>query len=140
MKSIVAVLMALFCLAGFGAATYGGFPYVPPAKPVVYDVPYSSLVTGGTWLQDEAFLAGSGMSYQLFDMEDGKVLVSVNTPNLDSTIMESFATETMARTGAVAVYFSAEKTVYKANGDVVTGVTLDLHNAPAIARALKTLF
>ena len=145
MKSIMAVLLALFCMVGFtglGAATfgYGGFPYQPPVVVPKYDAPAHTVVAGGTWLQDESFLAGSGMSYQLFDMEDGKVLVSVNTPNLDSTIMESFATEAIQKTGAAAVYFSAEKTVYKANGDVITGVTLDLHNGPAIARALKTLF
>jgi hypothetical protein len=141
MKSIMVVLLALFAmvgLTGLGAATYG--PYVPPAKPVVHDAPYNSYVPGGVWLQDEAFLAGSGMAYQLFDMEDGKVLVSVNTAGLDSTTMETFAKETIQKTGAAAVYFSDAHTVVKANGDVVTGVTLDLHNGPAIARALKTLF
>ena len=142
MKSIIAVLLALFAMVGMGAATfgYGGFPNQPPVVVSKFDTPSHTVVPGGVWLQDESFLAGSGMQYQVFDMEDGKTLVAVNEAGLDKTTMDKFAEDALARTGAVAIYFSSEHTVYKANGSVVEGVTLDLHNGPAISRALKTLF
>lgn len=143
MKSIIAVLMALFCLAGLGAATFDyGYhpPNVPPVVVPKYDTPSHTVVAGGTWLQDESFLAGSGMSYTLYDMTDDKTLVVVETTGLDQGVMESFAKEAISKTGASAVYFSDARTVVLSDGTVKTNVTLDLHNQPAIARALKTLF
>ena len=145
MKSIIAVLLALFCMAGFaglGAASfgYGGFPNQPPVVVPKYDTPAHTVVPGGVWLQDESFLAGSGMAYTLYDMTDGQTLIVVETAGLDQTTMETFAKESLQKTGGAAVYFSNERTVVLSDGTVKTNVTLDLHNQPAIARALKTMF
>jgi hypothetical protein len=147
MKSIIAVLMALFCIVGFAGigAAYGGdhnTPNVSPVvvKPVYTPAAYTNPQAAGTWLQDEAFLANSGMEYATYDMGDSGILIAVQTQGLDATTMEQFAKESIQKTGATAVYFEDARTVYLADGTVKTNAKLDLHNQPAIERALKTLF
>jgi hypothetical protein len=133
MKSIMAVLIALFCLAGITGACATAAPH--------YDKPYNSVVPGGLWLQDKAFLDGnSGMDYQVLDMQDGHTMVVVQTPMNDTTAQVAFVHSALTQTGVYAVYFPAEHVVYKANGDVIQHVTLDLSSFPAIERALETLF
>jgi hypothetical protein len=140
MKSIVCILLALFAMVGMGAATWGYQPpNVPPVVVPKYDAPYNSVVPGGLWLQDEAFLAGSGMEYQVLNMQDDQSMVVVNG-KVDNQTQEKFATGAFAESGAAAVYFTNGGVLYTADGKVREHVKLDLHNFPAISRALKTLF
>jgi hypothetical protein len=133
MKSIMAVLIALFCLAGLSGACATAAPH--------YDKPYNSVAPGGVWLQDQSFLAGnSGMDYQVLDMQDGHTMVVVQTAVASTDDQVAFVHGAMTQAGVYAVYFPAEHVVYKANGDVIQHVTLDLSSFPAIERALKTLF
>jgi hypothetical protein len=103
MKSIMAILLALIAMVSIGAAANHG----------------------GDWIQDQAFLAGSGMEYTTIYFDTGEMMVQVETPGIDATTMENFATSTMASNLDVkAVYFPTNHTIYFADGTVKTDVTL----------------
>jgi hypothetical protein len=93
------------------------------------------------WLQDKAFLAGSGMEYKTLTFESGEVMVYVSTSGMDTTIMQNFATSVMADNLEVnAVYFASAHMMFFSDGTVKTNVKIPANAPMSWSRITKALF